>query len=126
AVFLLLPLELLAGAYALCAVTLEPGNVFAALGRGFSRVFAGAQWIRAILLTLAWAVLQTVMTIGAVGVAALISVSKVAVLPLDILLNVVTGTLVGSILPVLLAVYYFDLRVRRDGVDLAAGVARWS
>ncbi len=126
ALLLVLPLELLAGAYALCTMTLEDGGVFAALGRGFARVFARDQWWRAILLTLAWGVLQSVISIGGLGMIALVVASKVATLPLEILINVLVTTLGGSFLPVLLSVYYFDLRIRRDGVDLAVGVARWS
>lgn len=109
-------------AFAMYAIIIERENLGAALQSGFTRVFSRAEFWRAVLFALA---------LGAIAIAAIVVAAVVASLMLllhAVALEVIVSALVRvAIAPfsvVLLAVYYFDVRIRREGFDLETALDR--
>lgn len=119
---LLLALLLVALAFAMNAVVIEEIGPAAAIASGFGRVFGGKELPRALAFALAaFAVILGAQLVGsAVALAALFVHS--------VLLEVVVSALLRAALApfsiVLVAVYYFDVRIRREGYDLEAELER--
>jgi hypothetical protein len=108
--------------FSMNAIVIEEQPVFAALGLGFSRVFNRTEFWRAFLFAIA---------AGAIVMAAstLISVLVMAAMIYHLVFAevVVTSLFRAAIAPfsvVLLAVYYFDVRIRREGYEIEAGLDR--
>jgi hypothetical protein len=108
--------------FAMNSVVIEERPVFASLGLGFSRIFNKAEFGRSVL----FAVAAVAILMGAGMLAGIFS--TIALLVHVVWLSAVAGTLFrAAITPfsiVLLAVYYFDVRIRREGFDLEAGLQR--
>lgn len=107
--------------FAYYAIGIEGAGVFDALGSGFSRVFNRREIGKALLLALALAAIE----IGAVLIFAIVVAlasnvvhSRIIVLAANAAVSVFTSAFSA----VLLAVYYFDVRVRREGLDLQASL----
>jgi hypothetical protein len=119
--FLLAPI-FIALTFAMNSVVIEMRGPFAAIGSGFSRVFNRREFWRAVLFSLAaFAVIfGSSIVISGITLAALF-VHAVAV-------EVVLGSLLRAAFApfsiVLIAVYYFDVRIRREGFDLEAELER--
>lgn len=106
----------LAFGFALEALAVERIAAGPAIGCGFARIFNRSELLRAVLITLAFFALYAGVTIVAVSLAAVLeSIHLYALYSLaGAAFSIVTTPLFG----VLLAVYYFDVRVRREGLDL--------
>jgi len=106
----------LAMGFAIFAIVIEERRVFDAIGEGFARIFSRGEFGRALLFALAW------MAISMVSVGAVYAVMFLAIYLhqpwLVTLENVVVTTVTYAFSTVLLAVYYYDVRVRREGLDL--------
>ncbi|HEY1656060.1 MAG TPA: hypothetical protein VGF86_13200 [Candidatus Tumulicola sp.] len=104
--------------FAMNAVVIERSGPLAAIASGFARVFTRKEFWRAVLFALAaFAVLA--------GASLVISVLVwVALLLHAIAVEVIVGSLLRAAFApfsiVLIAVYYFDVRIRREGFDLEA------
>jgi hypothetical protein len=119
--FVLAPL-FLALTFAMNATVIEERPVTVSIGLGFARVFNRDEFWRSILFAIASvAILAGAgMVAGVFSYAALIFHWIVAEV-------IVTSLFRAAIAPfsiVLLAVYYFDVRIRREGFDLEAGLQR--
>lgn len=119
---LLLAPVILALGFAVNAIVIERAGAGAALGLGFRRIFNAKEFLRSIVFALAAL---------AVGVGASLVVGAVAfaiLLAHAVVLEVVIASLLrAAIQPftiVLIAVYYFDVRVRREAYDLQAEFER--
>ena len=108
--------------FAMNAVVIEERPVFAAVGLGFTRIFNREEFWRSMLFALAAVAILggAGMVVGAFSYLALYfhwiwaevivsSIFRAAITPFSI---------------VLLAVYYFDVRIRREGFDREAGLER--
>jgi len=122
AALLLLAPVFVALTFAMNAVVIEEKAVIAAIGSGFTRVFNREEFWRSILFALA-----SIAILGGAGMVAGIF-SYAALIFHQIALEVIVTSLFrAAIAPfsiVLLAVYYFDVRIRREGFDLEAGLDR--
>lgn len=108
--------------FAMNAVVIERSGPIAAIASGFGRVFTRKEFWRALLFALAT---FAVLSGGSIVIAALV---WVAVLLHAIAVEVIVGSLLRAAFApftiVLIAVYYFDVRIRREGFDLEAELER--
>jgi hypothetical protein len=124
AAFLVLAPLFIALTFAMNAVVIEKRGPVAAIASGFTRVFNRQEFWRALLFALAAfaVILGSSAVISGVTIAALL-VNAVAV-------EVVLGSLLRAAFApfsiVLIAIYYFDVRIRREGFDLEAELERIS
>jgi hypothetical protein len=108
--------------FAMNAIVIEERPVTTALGLGFARIFNREEFWRSILFALS----SLAILMGAGMLAGIFS--YIALFFHQIALEVVVTSLFrAAIAPfsiVLMAVYYFDVRIRREGFDLEAGLER--
>jgi len=107
--------------FAMFALVIEDIPVFDALGEGFRRVFRRGELGRALLIVLATfavTVLQTIVTYATLGLAYFIHQPWLLTLE-----SVLIGTAIYAFYVILLVVYYYDVRVRHEGLDLEAQLA---
>lgn len=113
----------LAFVFAGYAIVIENRNAIDAIGSGFRRVFSRREWVKAFLVVLVAFAL-------AIGVSLLSST-------VEVLLFIVPGAALfvalwsaffslisAAVQTVFYAVYYYDVRIRREGFDLEAALAR--
>ncbi|MGB8908050.1 MAG: hypothetical protein WCC84_04835 [Candidatus Cybelea sp.] len=108
--------------FAMYSTVIERRPVIESVGLGFERVFNRAEFWRALLFSLAaFAVIFTGSTIfGFIGL-----IAAVAHLPLlQALIDSLARAVITPFAVVLLAVYYFDVRIRREGFDLETSLER--
>jgi hypothetical protein len=110
----------LAYAFALSALGAEENGVGSAIGAGFARIFNRTELLRATLLCLALVVIYFGYSLLAVSVAAVLAVMKLYFV--YVLINALLSLVVTALLGILIAVYYFDVRVRREGLDMQAQI----
>lgn len=118
---LLAPL-LVALTFAMYAVIIEDKGVIAALALGFERVFNRREFWRAMLFAIAVAA----VIVGASSMFGVLSlVAAFAHLPeLQSAIEAIPRLVISPFGVVLLAIYYFDVRIRREGLDLEAALER--
>jgi hypothetical protein len=87
-----------------------------ALLRGFSLVFNRREFGRALLICLALAAINIGLSAVSLGVAAGFELLHFQLL--NVVVNAIISLVSSAFIGVLLAVYYFDVRVRREGLDL--------
>jgi hypothetical protein len=108
--------------FAMNAIVIEEKPVFASIGLGFSRVFNREEFWRSVLFALA----AGAVLLGASMVAGVFS--GIFLLLHWLWASTIVDTLFrAAITPfsiVLMAIYYFDVRIRREGFDLEAGLER--
>ncbi len=110
-------------AFALYATTIEDSSPADAIGEGFRRIFNRRELPKAVLISLAYMALEigALILSGVVGVTMLEFVHSTAA-------EIATGTVINAILTafltVLLAVYYYDVRTRTEGLDLEVALER--
>jgi hypothetical protein len=123
ALLMALSVLLLASYFALFAVSIEGSPVFTAVGSGFRRVFSGGELKRAVLMALAYGALQfgASLIAGVVGLILLL-VFKAAVL--QIMVSTIINAILSGFGTTLVAIYYYDVRVRRESYDLETDLQR--
>jgi hypothetical protein len=108
--------------FAMYATVIERRPVIESVGLGFERVFNRAEFWRALLFSLAaFAVMLAGSTIfGFIGL-----IAAVAHLPLlEALIESLARAVITPFAVVLLAIYYFDVRIRREAFDLETSLER--
>lgn len=117
AVFVLLMLLIVFYAFALYSVSLEHFGVRFAIASAFERLFNKAEIGKALLIALAYIALElgvlTLSSILGVGLL-LIFRSTIALAAVD----AVISSVLTAFVTILVAVYYYDVRTRREGLDL--------
>jgi hypothetical protein len=120
-IFTIIPV-VLALTFAMYAAVIEEKGAASAVASGIGRIFARKEFWRAVLFALAS---------GAIGLGGSMLISGFTLVALvlhQIAIGVFVETLLETlILPfsaVLMAVYYFDVRIRREGFDLEIELAR--
>jgi hypothetical protein len=113
---------LVALTFSMYSVVIEERGIVESLVLGFARVFNRGEFWRAVLFSVAvGAVMAAGSTIfGIVGL-----VAAVAHLPLvEAMIESLARAVITPFAVVLLAIYYFDVRIRREGFDLEASLER--
>ncbi|HZY98118.1 MAG TPA: hypothetical protein VFE36_00955 [Candidatus Baltobacteraceae bacterium] len=108
--------------FSMYAIVIEERPVFAAVGIGFSRVFNRKEIWRALLFSIA---AGAIMFGASMIVSALVMIAMVLHwVALEVLLTSLFRAAVAPFSAVLLAIYYFDVRIRREGYEIEAGLDR--
>ncbi|HUZ50476.1 MAG TPA: hypothetical protein VMW12_12190 [Candidatus Dormibacteraeota bacterium] len=116
-------MAVLAASFSFFAVCIEGQPVGAAIRSGFARIFARDEARRALLVGLAYLGID----FGVVGISASVGIAVVLLLKnvfLQVALSTIAGALLSAFLTVFVAVYYYDVRIRREGFDLEADIQR--
>lgn len=118
---LLAPL-VIALSFAMYGVVIEERGVIESLTLGFARVFNRAEFWRSLLFAIA----VCAIILGASTMFGIVSIAA-AIFHLPALQAIVQALPMAIVNPfavVLIAVYYFDVRIRREAFDLEAGLER--
>ncbi len=109
-------------AFSMYAVVIEERGVIESLLLGFARVFNRAEFWRSVLFAIACGA----VVLGGSAVLGFLSlIAAFAHLPgLEAIIDSITRAVVTPFGVVLLAIYYFDVRIRREGYDLEASLER--
>lgn len=123
AVIVLFLLLVLAYAFALYSTSLEDASPAHAIALAYRRLFNRAELKKALLMTLAYVGLEIgVLTLSStVGIVLLLIVKSYA---LQLAVNAVISAMLTAFLTILLAVYYYDVRTRAEGLDLETDLQR--
>ncbi len=123
ALFVLLLLFVISLAFAGYAVVIEQMGAVEALGSGFRRIFNRKEWGKATLI----GIVAMLLGIGVSGLSSFVGL-MLAFVPGSHVLGAIWSTLISGISyavqTVFYAVYYFDVRVRREGLDLEVALGR--
>jgi hypothetical protein len=108
--------------FAMNAIVIEERPVFEAIGLGFSRIFNKKEVWR----SLAFALSAGAIFVGASTVAGVLSIVGVIFhwVALEVFVTSLFRAAIAPFSIVLLAVYYFDVRIRREGLDLESDLER--
>lgn len=107
--------------FAFDALGIEGASFGAALGSGFARIFNRSELLRATLICLALVAIYIGLTIVSLSLATALESMKMHLLYVAV--NALVSLVSTSFLGVLIAVYYFDVRVRREGLDMQAQIS---
>lgn len=108
--------------FAMYSAVIEERPVMQSIVLGFSRVFNRAEFWRSVLFAIAiFAVL-----LGASAIFSFVAlVAAFAHLPLlEVAIDSVSRAVIAPFAVVLLAIYYFDVRIRREAFDVETGLER--
>jgi len=123
ALILLLVVLLIMYAFGIYAVALENVGIRRAIAESVSRVFDRGEFGKALLMGLAIVAIQ----FGALSISSTLGLLALFVAKsysLQIAISALSNAVVTAFLAVIFAVYYFDVRTRREGLDLEADLAR--
>jgi hypothetical protein len=118
-----LALCIFAMGFAFISIVVEKAGVFPAISSGFARIFNRRELGRAVLVFLA----LTAISIGLYIVLGIVALLAQEISHSLVLYGILTApiSLVSSTFTALLfAVYYFDVRVRREGLDIQTQLDR--
>lgn len=122
-VIVLLMVFALCYAFALYSVSLEGAGPRSALASALSRIFNKAEFGKAVLMGLAYIGIEMgVVTISSTVGLLLLFVFRSSTAQLAV--NAVISSILTAFVAILLAVYYYDVRTRREGLDLEADLQR--
>jgi hypothetical protein len=110
-------------AFALYATTLEDASPADAIGEAFRRIFNRREIGKATLISLAYLAIQIGAAVIALTVAALV-LSFAHSTALQLALSTAINAAVTAFATILLAVYYYDVRTRSEGLDLEVDLER--
>jgi hypothetical protein len=118
AMVVLLVLLLMAVGFGMYAVVIEDRGVMDAFGSGFRRVFARGELGRATLFAFCSGLLYMAYAVVVSGIA--LYAMYAHMLWLAVIVSTIGQALYSPFSVVLFAVYYYDIRIRREGHDLEA------
>jgi hypothetical protein len=118
-------LAVLACVFALYATTLEGENAGRAIPQAFGRIFNRREFGKAVLMTLAYLALELIAVMVTGGISYFVE-SVLRSTALDLTFATIAGAMLNAYVTTLLAVYYFDVRTRIEGLDLEVDIARLS
>lgn len=118
--FLGIVLCYLAFGFAFNAIGVEQAAIAGAIVSGFARIFNRSELLRAIVVCLALAVIYIGFSIVSVSLATTLETMHLHLV--NVLVNSAISLVSTALLGVLLVVYYFDVRVRREGLDMQAQI----
>jgi hypothetical protein len=108
--------------FSMYSIVIEDQRVFAAVGVGFLRVFNRQEIWRALLFSIA---AGAIMMGASMIISALVMVAMALHwVAFEVFLTSLFRAAVAPFSVVLLAVYYFDVRIRREGYEIEAGLDR--
>lgn len=123
AYLLFLAVMVVAYSFSLYGSTIERQSVTAAIGAGYGRIFNKHELKKATLVALAFMGLNVGVTVlsGSVSFFMYLVVKNTA---LTVVVETLVSAMFYSFTTILLAVYYYDVRTRAEGLDLEVDLAR--
>ncbi len=123
AVLVFFLLLIIAYAFSMYSTSLENASPVHAVGLAYRRLFNRNEFKKALLMALAYIGLQIgVFTLSStVGFVLLLAVRSYA---LELAVNAIVGAMAAAFVTILLAVYYYDIRTRVEGLDLETDLQR--
>jgi hypothetical protein len=118
----MLALLFIALSFAMYSTVIEELSVMASLSLGFTRIFNRKEFARALLFSLASGAILLGATMMFGFVALVAAFAHLA--GLEVTIDSVARAAVDPFAVILLAVYYFDVRIRHEAFDLEAGLER--
>ncbi len=118
--FIVLAMNYVFGTY---AATLEGLDVGAAVSSGFRRIFSRQELGKAFLMGLSYLALQfgVAAISGAIGIVVLYVLKSYA---LELAVTAIAQSILTAFLAIVVAVYYYDVRTRAEGLDLEMDLRR--
>ncbi|MBV8639694.1 MAG: hypothetical protein JO322_16560 [Candidatus Eremiobacteraeota bacterium] len=123
AVLLLFLLLLIAYAFSMYSTSLEDASPVHAIGLAYRRIFNRVEFKKALLMAVAYIGLQIGVFLLSTTVA-LLATFVVKNYAVELAVNTVVSAMMGAFLTILLAVYYYDVRTRIEGLDLETDLQR--
>lgn len=123
AYFLAMVLFYLSFAFAFDAIGIEQVSAGRAIASGFARIFNRAELGKATVISLALIAVYIGIMIVSMVVAGIFT-GLVHIAALNSIVQGIMTLISTAFLGLLIAVYYFDVRVRREGLDLQADIER--
>ncbi|HUA09126.1 MAG TPA: hypothetical protein VMA98_07595 [Candidatus Acidoferrales bacterium] len=123
ALLLLFMLLVVCCAFALYATTIEERSPGDAIGQAFRRIFNRREFRKALLIALAYLAIE----IGAIVLSATVGLLILNYLhntALQLAASTIVNAMLTAFITVLLAVYYYDVRTRSEGLDLEVALER--
>ncbi len=123
ALILLLVAFLIAYAFATYAVSLESLSPVEAIGSSFRRLFNRKEFGKVLLMGLAYIALEigVLLLSGAISILLDVFVKSYA---LELAVSSLMSAMLTAFITILLAVYYYDIRTRAEGLDLEVDLQR--
>ena len=107
--------------FAQYGAALEGADVFDAISSAFSRLFDKSDFRKTLLMALVYLGVETGVVIISMTVSRLMLVAFHST-AIQVAVNAAISCVITAFVTVLLAVYYFDVRTRREGLDLEAAL----
>jgi hypothetical protein len=123
AFLLFIVLFYLAFGFSFNAIGIEELPFNKAISRGFARVFNRTEFGRAIVISLALVAVYIGLMVVSMAVSGIV-LGIVHVAALNSIAQGIVTLISTAFLGLLIAVYYFDVRVRREGLDMQAEIER--
>lgn len=123
AVLLFLVVMVLAYSFSMYATTIESAGVVDSVGKGYSRIFNRKELKKSFLMALAFAGVNIGVFIVAAGVGALAEFALKS-MALVIVIGTALNAAFYAFSTILVAVYYYDVRTRAEGLDLEVDLSR--
>lgn len=118
---LFLVLFYLAFAFAFNAIGIEQAPFAAAISRGFARIFNRTEIGKGVVIALALIAVYIGLMVVSTAIAGILT-GLVHLTALNSIVQGVVTLISTAFLGLLIAVYYFDVRVRREGLDMQADI----
>jgi hypothetical protein len=106
----------LAFGFAYAALGVESMTVWASIASGFRRIFTRAEVGRAMLASLALMAIYLGISVVGISIGGVLEFAHLHVL--NVAISAGIGLLSMCFIGILVAVYYFDVRIRREGLDM--------
>lgn len=110
-------------AFSMYASTIERADPGRAIASAFSRVFGRSEIKKALLMALAYVGLE----IGVVTISVTLALVVTMVLKasaIELVISTLVNAMLAAFLTIVLAVYYYDVRTRKEGLDLETDLKR--
>lgn len=123
AIIVLFLMFLIVYAFSMYASSIEEASPWTSTARAFARVFGRNEFKKALLMALAYIGLET----GVLMVTVIVSLLIQSIVPfsaIQIAVNAILSGMLGAFMTILLAVYYYDVRTRAEGLDLETELKR--
>ncbi len=105
------------------AIVIENRGVMQALASGFERIFNGREWGKALLIVIVAALIALGISMFS-GLGYMLTFLAPGLQAAGAIWVTCLGIVSGVVQTVFYAVYYYDVRIRREGYDLEAALAR--
>ena len=113
----------LAGAFALYSTSIEQLGSATAVSTAFARIFSRTEFKKSLLMALAFLGIELGVYLVTAGIALALGFWLKSY-PLMVSIETILNALFAAFIAILLAVYYYDVRTRAEGLDIEVDLSR--